>query len=133
MLYTPNTLKCVRKSILIIDDEYSILDISREILEYAGFKVITSLTGRNGVDLYHQYKEYIGAILLDMNMPFFNGAETLEELKAINPELYVVLTSGSSEEDVSKRCLGSYPTAFLAKPFTPEKLIEIFSVMEEKQ
>jgi CheY-like chemotaxis protein len=82
------------ETVLIIDDEEMIIKVSREILEALGYNVVTALSGREGVETYSRRKEGIDLVILDMIMPDMEGAKAFEELKAINPDVKVLLCSG---------------------------------------
>lgn len=115
-----------KNSILIIDDEKAVLDVSKEILEYAGFNVLTALSGEHGISTYIDMQEGIKAILIDMTMPGISGLETMEKIRKINKDAYVILTSGYSKDDALSDVSTISPSDFLQKPFSPKSLIETF-------
>jgi FixJ family two-component response regulator len=66
----------------------------------------------------------ISLVLLDMTMPVMSGAETLPHLQRLRPQVKVILTSGYSEMDATRRFSGTGLAGFLQKPFTSTQLAE---------
>ena len=122
-----------KNSILIIDDEKAVLDVSKEILEYAGYNVITALNGEHGISTYIGMQEKIKAILIDMTMPGISGVETMEKIRKINKNAYVILTSGYSKDDALSDVDTISPSDFLQKPFSPKSLIDTFQSLSQIQ
>ncbi|KXK36527.1 MAG: Blue-light-activated protein [Candidatus Hinthialibacteria bacterium OLB16] len=112
-------------TILIVDDEESVRYISKRILESHGFKVLTANDGREGVKAYEAQKEAIDLVLLDMTMPHMDGEEAFRELRLINPDVHVILTSGYTEQEATARFTGKGLAGFIQKPFLPSSLLEI--------
>lgn len=112
-------------TILIVDDEESVRYISKRILESHGFKVLTANDGREGVKAYEAQKETIDLVLLDMTMPHMDGEEAFRELRLINPDVHVILTSGYTEQEATARFTGKGLAGFIQKPFLPSSLLEI--------
>lgn len=110
--------------ILVIDDEADVREAAIEILHSAGYRTLNAINGYEGVELFRQHQMEIGVILLDVLMPGMNGPETLEKLRAIDPRAKVILTSGYSEQAISTDPPSQKPSAFLAKPYTIEALLQ---------
>ena len=83
-----------KPTVLIIDDDPSFLDTVRTILCSEGYDVLASSTGPKGLDMVRYASQDIGAVLLDFNMPRFNGAETLQFLRKLRPDVKVLAVSG---------------------------------------
>lgn len=114
-------------TILLIDDENNVREITAAMLEQMGADVIKAVGGENGIHLYQQYQHDIDLVLLDLTMPDMNGHDCFRELQRINPNVKVIITSGYSEQESMQRFDGKYPNGFIQKPFTPEQLIKTFS------
>ena len=113
------------ETILLVDDEPSILDVGAQLLEMLGYKVFTAASGLGAVQVFTRQKEEIDVVILDMIMPHMGGGETFDMLKAIDPNVVVILSSGYSmtgeaNEIVEKGCKG-----FIQKPFTPAELSRV--------
>ncbi len=111
-------------TMLVIDDERSVLEVARRALERAGFRVLTAETGREGVLLFAQHADEVRAVLLDMTMPDMNGEETFRELRAIRPDVKVILSSGYNEQEVTSRFAGKGLAGFIQKPYQVRSLID---------
>ena len=111
-------------TILIIDDEKNVRKIGKIMLERAGYNTLTASGGKEGVNIFLQAKKKeITAVILDMKMPDMNGKETFRELKAIDKDIKIILTTGYNEEDID--CFRKNELAgFIPKPFRVKELIE---------
>ena len=107
--------------VLIIDDESMILGIAKEILEHAGFSVITAQDGEEGIALFREHPD-TRLVLLDLTMPKLSGDDVFRELRKIDPRVRVLLVSGFAAKDEAERCLAEGALDFLAKPFKLEEL-----------
>ena len=118
-----NKERAGKSTILAIDDEENNLRILQFHLEKEGYKVITAGDGVEGLKvLKHGFKN-IDLILLDRMMPNMDGVETLRELRRIQQDVKVVLSSGYHEQDVTERLAGEDFAGFLKKPYTENTLI----------
>ena len=111
-------------TILLVDDEESLLALGAEMLEHLGFAVLTAADGRAALDLYRRRGEEIDLVLMDLTMPHMDGAEAFGEMRRLNPAVRVVLSSGYSREEVSARFAGNSPAGVIQKPYTIAKLKE---------
>ncbi|MDQ6995873.1 MAG: response regulator [Mariprofundus sp.] len=109
-------------TILIVDDEPVIREIAHAILEDVGFDIIEAVDGKQAVELYRQHQSDISAVLLDMTMPKMDGKACFVELRKINPDVRVLLSSGYSEQDITELFAGLDLAGFIQKPYLPESL-----------
>jgi two-component system cell cycle sensor histidine kinase/response regulator CckA len=109
--------------ILVVDDEASIREVTRAILETHGYRVITANDGAEAVALYAQHREELGAVLMDMVMPIMDGPSAIRALYKINPQVKVIAVSGITKND-KLEVAGVDVCAFLAKPYTGETLLK---------
>lgn len=105
------------ETILLIDDEQMILEVSGQLLGSLGYKVITASSGPAAIDAYKNSKDRIGLVILDLVMPGMGGAEVFEQLKAVDPEVNVLLSSGYSIDGQAQALLENGCKAFIQKPF----------------
>jgi len=111
--------------VLIIDDEEAIRDIAGMMLENMGYKTLTAIDGCDGVDVYRQHQNEIVMVLLDMTMPNLDGLGCFNELKFINRDVKVVLSSGYNEADAVSHFSGKGLSGFIQKPYKPDDLKEV--------
>jgi len=109
-------------TVLIVDDEALIREIANAMLKGAGFDIIEAVNGKEAVDIYRQRGSEISAVLLDMTMPKMDGKTCFSELKKINPDVRVLLSSGYSEQEIDRLFAGQSPAGFIQKPYLPELL-----------
>ena len=79
-------------AILCIDDEEPALLLRRRVLEKAGYRVFTALTGKEGIELFRF--QTIDAVILDYWMADMDGLEVATELKKLNPKTPIIVLSG---------------------------------------
>jgi len=109
-------------SVLIVDDESLIREVASAMLKDIGFDIIEAADGEEAVALYCQHQSIIRAVLLDMTMPKMDGKTCFTELKKINPDVRVLLSSGYSEQDINKLFAEHTPAGFIQKPYMPKAL-----------
>jgi CheY-like chemotaxis protein len=110
-------------TVLIIDDDPAFVETLRLVLSDAGYNVLTSSTGPKGLDMVRYAPKDVRLVLLDYNMPRFNGAETLEFLRKLNPALKVVAVSGFQVADLPESFHRGVER-FISKPFNNEELLK---------
>ena len=104
-------------TVLVIDDEDMIREIAASLLSDMGYKVLKAVDGQDGVHQFAEHADEISAVLLDLTMPVMDGLECYGELKLINPDVKVILTSGYSEEDALAMFGHKEKLGFIKKPF----------------
>jgi len=111
-------------AILLIDDEKMILDVGRELLEELGYTVLSALSGREALDIFQKNSDKIDLVIMDMIMPGMGGGETFDRLRAINPNIKVLLSSGYSVNGQASKILHRGCDGFIQKPFNLNQLAE---------
>ncbi|MES1260177.1 MAG: response regulator [Acidobacteriota bacterium] len=111
-------------TILLIDDEQVVRDVTRLILQRAGFRVIAAENGQQGVELFREHAPEITLVLLDLLMPIMGGDEAFDQIRQIRPDVLVVLLSGFEEEEAFRRFGDKSLQGFIKKPFTADWLCE---------
>ena len=109
-------------TVLLVDDDKIVLDITSTALSMLGFKVLTAMDGIEAVEVFQQHRDEIRLVLSDFAMPRMNGLEILTALRQIAPDIPVILASGYSEEQVMDGHHPERPQAFLGKPYGFQKL-----------
>jgi len=104
-------------TVLLVDDEETVLGVGRLMLEKLGFSVITAWDGKEAVEIYRSRGDEITFVLLDLTMPRMNGEEAFRELRRIDPDVQVFISSGYSEWEISARFSGKSLAGFIQKPY----------------
>jgi len=112
------------KTVLVIDDEPSVLELLTDVFTDAGFKVIKALDPIEGIELYRQHQESILLVVLDYSMPGMDGKTAFHELLKINSDVNVLLCSGYTEEEIRSVFGDILPHSFIQKPYKPSALME---------
>jgi two-component system, cell cycle sensor histidine kinase and response regulator CckA len=110
------------ETILLVDDEESIVEVCGEILSTLGYKVLRAASGKDGLQIFAENKGRIDLVILDMIMPGMSGGETFDALRQIGPEGRVMLSSGDIVSDQAKKIMEKGCQAFIQKPFRMEEL-----------
>ena len=105
-------------TILLVDDEESLVALGTRMLEHLGFTVLTASDGLQAVELYRERGKEIDLVMMDLTMPQMDGAKAFAELRRLNPDVPVVLASGYAEDDVTSRIEGKMPSGIIRKPYT---------------
>ena len=122
-----------KETILLIDDEETVLDITKELLESLGYKVIATRSGQEAIKIYKESKDVIDLLILDMIMPGMSGGEAFGLLKGINPDVKVLLSSGYSLNGHAMSILDMGCRDFIQKPFNLKDIsLKVRSVLEKK-
>src|SRR5262249_51361079 len=111
------------ETILVVDDEAAIREIARGTLHAFGYQVLTASDGTEAVALYARDKDRIKAVLLDMMMPFMDGAATIRALQRLDSSVRIVATSGLPSDAKGLEAFHVNVKSFLPKPYTAEKLL----------
>lgn len=123
-----------RKTILIVDDEPDIVNLTEKFLNLGKFDTITCSNGKEAMKIIEEKHEQIALILLDIMMPGKSGYSVLEEIKGDNryKDIIVILfTVKSFNEDIQKgKKLGA--DGYLTKPFSGKQLLKYIEAQLEK-
>ena len=111
-------------TVLVVDDEETVREVATMLLEEMGFKTLSAVDGLDALQLYRKHQSEIVVVLLDMTMPKLDGKECFRELRRINSDVKVILSSGYNEQDATSRFVGQGLAGFLQKPYSPEALHE---------
>ncbi len=113
--------------ILIVEDEVSLRDITRQVLEGHGYLVSCAANGAEAVSLYQLRGREIKVVLTDMAMPVMDGPKTIQALKALNPSIKIIAITGAVTSEGGSHNLADPSQlgiqAFLYKPITPTALL----------
>jgi CheY-like chemotaxis protein len=114
-----------KKTIMVVEDEPSLRALVRKVLERGGYAVIESSSGLAALELWGKTKPHIDLLLTDMVMPDgISGLQLADKLKAQNPGLKVIFTTGYSSELLGKDFEIKEGVNFLQKPYPPQKLVQ---------
>jgi PAS domain S-box-containing protein len=106
-----------RGTVLIVDDEEWILDVSRNMLERIGFQVLSTGDPSQAIEIFRKHKGEIKCVMLDIVMPQMSGEELLNQLREVDDSVRAVMMSGYTESELSGRVGEKGLMGFIQKPF----------------
>jgi nitrogen-specific signal transduction histidine kinase/CheY-like chemotaxis protein len=110
------------ETVLLVDDEEMIRDVAASMLEKIGYRVIVSSSGEEAVDVVTGSGESIQIVVLDMIMPGMDGGETFDRIRALQPRIPVLLSSGYTIDGQATEILNRGCNGFIQKPFNLSEL-----------
>jgi two-component system cell cycle sensor histidine kinase/response regulator CckA len=111
------------ETLLLVDDEEAVRTLGAEMLESAGYTVLTAANGREGLKVYGQNKDQISLVILDLVMPEMSGRKCLEELLKMDPTAKVLIASGYAANGPAKETRESGAAGFISKPFDLKQIL----------
>ncbi len=106
-----------RETVLLVEDEEMVLAVGRDMLKALGYKVLTAGSGHAALKVFRAESDAIDLVILDMGMPDKSGDDTFKELKKLNPDVKVLLSSGYSFDGRASAMLDRGCSGFIQKPF----------------
>jgi two-component system cell cycle sensor histidine kinase/response regulator CckA len=116
-------------TVLLVEDEEGIREVTAMLLSHLNYSVICAACGADAIEKFRKHQGSINVVLTDVVMPGMNGLKLAQTLRAMDPELKIIIMSGYSGEDCSQE--NGLP--FLQKPFTKEKLAKILCEIIESR
>lgn len=109
-------------TVLLVDDEEMIVEVGAEMIRAIGYDVITASQGHQAIDIYKERGPEIDVVLLDMIMPNMGGGELFDQLKNIDNDVRVILSSGYSLDGKASEIINRGCNGFIQKPFDIKEL-----------
>jgi len=111
------------ETVLVAEDDPHVRELTKEVLEGYGYKVLDATDGENALNVYHNNKDHIGLLLLDVIMPNKNGKEVYDVISQERPDIKVLFISGYDEDVIYSKGLLDTGTKYLSKPLSPDELL----------
>jgi two-component system, cell cycle sensor histidine kinase and response regulator CckA len=112
------------ETILVVDDNESVLETVVSILKRANFRIFSASSGAGALALAEKTKDVIHMLLSDVDMPLMSGPDLGQELKKTRPDIHVMLMSGAPNGNL---LVLNYGWAYIDKPFVAQKLVQMVS------
>jgi CheY-like chemotaxis protein len=120
------------ETVLVVDDETSILTITGQTLRAFGYQVLTATDGAEAVAAYAENKTEIAVVLTDMSMPIMDGVALIRALTKINPAIKIIAASGLHANGDAAKASSAGVKHFLTKPYTAGTLLKMMrSLLDE--
>ncbi len=118
-------LSAGHETILLVDDESSLLETGQELLSFLGYDVITAGSGEEALEVIARKKEQISLVILDLMMPGMSGEKCLPEILKIVPAMKVIVASGYTASSTAEKIEKRGAAAFIKKPYQLDELSKI--------
>ena len=120
-------------TILLAEDEPQLMMVAKMLLKALGFDVFEAINGKEALELYRKHAAYITLVITDMGMPVMDGYELISELKKLDPQLPIIISSGYGDTAITSRFAEEDIAGFLSKPYGFDQLRAVLrSVVEKK-
>ncbi len=122
------------ETVLIAEDDASVRDSIRDILQNYGYNVIAAENGMDAVNKFSEHEKKIDLALIDVIMPVMNGKEMYEAIRQIQPDIKVIFISGYTAEVLSRKQIPDEDIVIISKPIMPDRLLsKIREVIDDEQ
>jgi len=119
----PHIMKRGTEIVLLAEDDIHVRELTKEILEGSGYKVLEATNGENALSVFHSSHDTINLLLLDVIMPKKNGKEVYEAIRQKNQDIKVIFISGYDEDLIQKKGIIDEGVHFVSKPVSPDELL----------
>lgn len=122
------------ETILAVDDDPAIRNLTLEALESLGYAVQSATSGEEALEIYKNFGKSIDLVLLDLNMPGMGGHKCLRQLLQLDPQVKVIIVSGYTTRGLGMDALSSGAKGFIGKPYRFKELVaKVREVLDENQ
>ncbi len=123
-----------KETILFVDDEKTVLAIGAEMLNKIGYTVLTAGSGKEAISIFEEKHADIDLVVLDMVMPGIGGGKVFDQIKKLEPDIKVLLSSGFSINGQATEILNRGCNGFIQKPFSMKELAhKIREIIQSKE
>ncbi|MGV8081064.1 MAG: PAS domain S-box protein [Syntrophales bacterium] len=109
-------------TLLMVDDNSSLLEIGQDMLGAFGYRVMTAESGEEAVELFRREMDRIDLVLLDMIMPGMGGAKCMEEILRLKPDAKIVISSGCLPDEAMTEIIQNSASGYVRKPYRFDEL-----------
>ncbi len=130
---TPEKHLSGSETVLVVEDDDSLLNLAQKTLLQYGYRVLTAKNGEDALRIGKEYEGQIDLLLTDVVMPMMNGKETAKRLQPLFPQMKVIYMSGYTDDAIVHFGVLEPGINFLQKPFSPEPLaIKVREVLDKQ-
>ena len=120
-------------TILLIEDEQIVMDVTRALVERIGYRVLEARTGKEAIDIVERFDGDIDLALLDIKLPDMDGGNIYLSIKKTRPNIKVIVCSGYAIDGPAQEILDAGAQDFIQKPYSVSTLSEkLKNVLESK-
>lgn len=113
----------MKPCILVVDDEVTIRELLKQLLELNDYTVITASNGVEALEIYKRERERIGLVITDLGLPQLNGKRLGEKIKRLNPDAKMIIATGFADQDEHADLMDIGFLEVVPKPFDIREMI----------
>jgi len=117
------TLPTGSETVLLVEDEHLVRDLTIELLKECGYLVITASNGEEGLRVSTEFEGPIDLMITDIVMPRMSGSELAERIAVLRPETKVLYMSGYTDDAIVRHGILDDHVSFIQKPFSADQLL----------
>ena len=121
-----------RGTVLVVEDEEAMVHLLRKLLPQAGYRILVAMDGQEAIDLYHDHKDEIDVVLLDLGLPKVTGFDVIQNLKEQNPAVRIIITTGYLGADLKSELFRAGVKDCIHKPYLIDDVVEKLGSLIEK-
>lgn len=114
----------LRESILLVEDEDFVREVTYEVLVFAGYRVAKARNAAEALRVFHRCGDRVQLLLTDVVLPGRNGRDLARNLRIVQPDLKAIFISGYPDNEITKHGLQDAGMFYLPKPFSVQSLME---------
>jgi signal transduction histidine kinase len=111
------------ETILLAEDDHDVRNITREVLEAYGYRVLEAVDGEDALVVFEKHADEIDLLMMDVIMPRKNGREAYEEISRTRPGIKTLFLSGYTKDLVYSKGILETGMDFMSKPVSPDELL----------
>lgn len=113
------------ETLLVVDDEESLLDTTKILLEQYGYRVLTAESGETAIEIFNGEKKKISLVIMDLLMPGMGGLRCLDALLKTDPGLKVIISSGYMSSSNQREVMAKGAAGFIQKPYRRQDILSL--------
>ncbi|MDA8125456.1 MAG: response regulator [Deltaproteobacteria bacterium] len=121
------------ETVLVAEDNEMIRKMTRDILTNQGYKVLEAPDGKRALAAFHEHRDEIDLVVLDLIMPGMGGREAYNEIVKAAPDTRALFVTGYGESEIARQALTGKRLPLLMKPYTPLRFLrQVRELLDEK-
>jgi CheY-like chemotaxis protein len=125
-IYSKNIMR-YNKKIMLVEDQYCLIDIINDVLTKKGYTVYNCTTGEKAISLFEEHDGNFFLLIVDVCLPDINGYDLCRQFRLKKPDIKILFTSGSESDIIIKGINDFRECLFLSKPFRLDTLLSIIN------
>ena len=115
------------KKIMLVEDQYCLIEIINEALTKNGHTVFNCTTGKEAISIFEKHDGNFSLLIVDVCLPDINGYDLCRQFILKKPDIKILFTSGSESDIITKGIIDFRDCLFLSKPFRLDDLLSIIN------